>query len=65
MSIKQRLAICARTLFIIDAFRSQRNDPSIFRWVEREILDRELKDLASEWMLNPESPAVPNIERIR
>jgi len=65
MSIKQRLAICARTLLIFDVLRSETGDWSVFHWIERGILDRELTELASEWMLNPESPTVPNIGRIR
>jgi hypothetical protein len=65
MSIKQRLAISARTLLLIDALQNQSADLPIFHWVEREIVDRELMELAREWMLNPKSPPVPNIERIR
>jgi hypothetical protein len=33
--------------------------------VERDILDRELAELALEWMMNPQSPPVSNLSRIR
>jgi len=29
------------------------------------ILDQELAELALEWMMNPESPRVPNVSQIR
>lgn len=65
MSIKERLALGARILFATGALRDRTGDPSTSRSVEREIVDRELRELASEWILNPESPAIPNIGRIR
>jgi hypothetical protein len=32
---------------------------------ERDILDRELAELAFEWMMNPQSPPVPNLSQLR
>ena len=40
-------------------------DQGIGSAVERDILDRELAELALEWIMNPQSPRVPNLSRIR
>jgi len=40
-------------------------DQGIGSAVERDILDRELAELALEWMMNPKSPRVPNLSQIR
>jgi hypothetical protein len=60
-----RLKLSAKLLRSIDARREASGDQSIGSTVERDILDRELADLALEWMMNPESPEVPNLSRIR
>jgi hypothetical protein len=65
MPIKERLELCIRILASIDARRYQSGDCSIFSSVERQVVDRELKQLADEWALNPDSPAVPEIRRLR
>jgi hypothetical protein len=39
-------------------------DQGIGSTAERDILDRELAELALEWMMNPQSPPVPNLSRI-
>ncbi|MGH9771595.1 MAG: hypothetical protein ACRD4Q_07845 [Candidatus Acidiferrales bacterium] len=65
MSIKARLALGARILLATGVRRDRTGGLSTLRSVEREIADHELRELASEWLLNPESPAVPNIGRIR
>jgi hypothetical protein len=33
--------------------------------IERKLLDRELAELAAEWINNPDSPRVDNPSRIR
>jgi len=65
MPIKDRLELSARVLASIDARRNQSCDHSVFSSVERQVVDRELKELADEWALNPDSPAVPGIWRLR
>ena len=55
-----RLKITAKLLRTIDAQRKASGDQGIGSAVERDILDRELADLALEWMMNPQSPRVPN-----
>jgi hypothetical protein len=64
MPIKERLERCARILASIDARRNYSGDHSIFSSVERELVDRELKELAGEWCLNPDSPLVRDIRRL-
>ncbi|MGH9631716.1 MAG: hypothetical protein ACRD7E_25700 [Bryobacteraceae bacterium] len=65
MQIKERLELSARILASIDARRNHCGDHSIFSSVERQVVDRELKELADEWALNPDSPAVPEIRRLQ
>ena len=65
MPIKDRLELCARILATVDARRNHCGDYSIFSSVERQVVDRELKELADEWALNPDSPAAPEIWRLR
>ncbi|HEU0142211.1 MAG TPA: hypothetical protein VFQ79_20990 [Bryobacteraceae bacterium] len=65
MAIKERLELSARILASIDGRRNHKGDHSIFSSVERQVIDRELKELAEEWALNPDSPAVPGIWRLR
>ena len=60
-----RLKLSAELLRTIDARRKATGDQGIGSAVERDILDRELAELALEWMMNPESPRVPNLSRIR
>jgi hypothetical protein len=60
-----RLKITAKLLRMIDAQREASGDQGIGSAVERDILNRELAELAFEWMMNPESPRVPNLSRIR
>jgi len=54
-----------KLLCTIDARREASGDQGIGSAVERDILDDELAELAIEWMMNPESPRVPNLSRIR
>jgi hypothetical protein len=49
----------------IDARRKAIGDQGLGWAVERDVLDRELAELALEWMMNPQSPRVPNLSRIR
>ena len=60
-----RLKITAKLLCTIDAQREASGDQGIGSAVERAILDQELAELALEWMMNPQSPRVPNVSRIR
>ena len=60
-----RLKLTAKLLRSIDARRAATGDQCIGSGAERDILDRELAELALEWMMNPESPKVPNLSRIR
>jgi hypothetical protein len=55
----------AKLLRTIDARRKATGDHGIGSAVERVILDYELAELALEWMMNPESPRVPNLPQIR
>jgi hypothetical protein len=65
MPIKERLKLCAGILASIDARRECSGDHSIFSSLERQLVDRELRELADEWILNPESPPVADIRRVR
>ena len=60
-----RLKLSAKLLRSIDARREATRDQAIGAAVERDILDRELADLALEWMMNPLSPPVSKLSRIR
>ena len=60
-----RLKITAKLLRTIDAQRSSSGDQGIGSAVERTILDYELAELTLEWMINPQSPRVQNLSRIR
>ena len=60
-----RLKITAKLLRTIDARREATGDRGIGSAVEGDILDRELAELALEWMMNPQSPPVSNVSRIR
>jgi hypothetical protein len=60
-----RLKLSVKLLRSIDARRDTTGDQGIGSAAERDILDRELAELALEWMINPESPEVPNLSRIR
>jgi hypothetical protein len=59
------LKLSATLLRTIDARRKATGDHGIGSAVERDILDRELAELALEWMMNPQSPRVPNLSGIR
>ena len=65
MTTKKRLELSMRLLSSIDARREQCADTAFFSSVEREIVDRELKDLAQEWAQDPEAPRVVNIRSVR
>ena len=65
LSLTDRLRLSAELLRSIDARRNASGDQAIGAAVERDILDRELAELALEWMMNPQSPPVPNLSRIR
>jgi hypothetical protein len=60
-----RLKITAKLLRTIDVQREASGDQGIGSAVERDIPDQELAELALEWMMNPESPRVSNLPRIR
>jgi hypothetical protein len=59
------LKLSAKLLRSIDARREATGDQGIGFAAERDILDRELAELALEWMMNPQSPPVSNLSRIR
>ena len=65
LPVRVRLKITAKLLRTIDARRAVTGDQGIGSALERDILDRELAELAMEWMMNPQSPRVPNLSRIR
>lgn len=65
LSLTDRLKLSAKLLRTIDARREAASDQGIGSAVERDILDRELAELAFEWMMNPQSPRVSNLSRIR
>ena len=65
LPVRVRLKLSAKLLRSIDARREASGDQGIGSAVERDILDRELAELALEWMMNPESPRVPNLSQIR
>lgn len=65
LPIRVRLKLSAKLLHTIDARREATGDQGIGSAVERDILDSELADLALEWMMNPQSPRVPKLSRIR
>jgi len=60
-----RLELSAKLLRSIDARREATGDQGIGSAAERDILDRELAELALEWMINPQSPTVPNLSQLR
>ena len=65
LPIRARLKLSVKLLRSIDARREATGDQGIGSAAERDILDRELAELALEWMMNPQSPPVPNLSRIR
>ena len=65
LSLRLRLKLFAKLLRSIDARCEATGDHGIGSAVERDILDQELAELALEWMMNPQSPPVPNLSRIR
>ena len=60
-----RLKLSAKLLRSIDARREATGDQGIGSAAERDILDRELAELALEWMMNPQSPRVLNVSQLR
>ena len=64
LPVRVRLRLLAKLLRTIDTCREATGDQGIGSAVERDILDRELTELALEWMMNPESQPVPNLSRI-
>ena len=65
LPVRVRLKLSAKLLRTIDARRGATGDQGIGSAVERTILDYELAELALEWMINPQSPRVPNLSQIR
>ena len=65
LPVRIRLKLAAKLLRSIDARREASGDQSIGSGVERVVLDYELAELALEWMINPQSPRVPNVSQIR
>jgi hypothetical protein len=65
LPLSVRLKLSAKLLRSVDARRKATSDQGIGSAVERDILDRELAELALEWMMNPQSPPVPNLSQIR
>ena len=60
-----RLRASEALLCSIDARRMATGDEAIGSAIERKLLDRELAELAVEWINNPDSPRVDNPSRIR
>ncbi len=60
-----RLKASETLLRSIDACRMATGDEAIGSAIERRLLDRELGELAVEWVNNPDSPRVDNPSRIR
>jgi hypothetical protein len=50
MPIKERLKLCAGILVSIDARRKYSGDHSMFSSLECQLVDRELRELADEWI---------------
>ena len=65
LPIRARLKLSVKLLRSIDARREATGDRGIGSAVERAILDHELAELTLEWMINPQSPRVQNLSRIR
>jgi hypothetical protein len=65
LPIRARLTLAVTLLRSIDARRKATGDRRIGSAVERTILDYELAELTLEWMMNPQSPRVQNLSRIR
>ena len=65
LPIRVRLTLAAKILRSIDARREATVDRGIGSAVERAILDHELAELTLEWIMNPQSPPVANLSRIR
>jgi hypothetical protein len=65
LPIRVRLTLAAKILRTIDARREATGDRGIGSAMERAILDHELAELTLEWMINPHSPPVQNLSRIR
>ena len=64
MSAKERLESSVYILTSIDIRREEYRDPSVFSSVERQIVERELKELADEWAHNLHGPLRTNIRRL-
>ena len=64
MSTKERLESSVYILTSIDIRREEYRDPSVFSSVERQIVERELNELAAEWAQNPYGPLGTNIRRL-
>ena len=65
LPVRVRLKLSVKLLRTIDTRREATGDQGIGSAVERTILDYELTELALEWMMNPQSPRVPNLSQIR
>ena len=63
--LQVRLKSSETLLRSIDARRFVTGDEAIGSAIERKLLDRELAELAVEWVNNPDSPRVDNPSRIR
>jgi hypothetical protein len=63
MSTKERLESSVYILTSIAIRREECRDPSIFSSVERQIVERQLKELAAEWAQSPHGPLGMNTGR--
>ena len=53
LSTKERLNLCAVILTTIDQSRARRHDPSLASGIERQIIERELRDLETDILGDP------------
>jgi hypothetical protein len=65
LPLRVRLKLSEEILRAIDARCKAFGDRGLDWAVERDVLDRELAELALEWMMNPQLARVPNLSRIR
>ena len=64
LSTKERLHLCAVILDTIDRNRERRRDPGIGANIERQIIERELRELERDVATDP-GPLQPQIVRMR
>lgn len=53
LTIKERLNLCAVILTTIDQSRQRRRDPLLASGIERQIIERELRDLEADIAADP------------